>query len=163
MSTRTFFGNPAGEFNPPPRLKIRALVSSTALSRIPAAAFELGQVDAQLFELLDGRLGMALPRLGVSPLCVPDLALRPLQPPFDLLRVGDPPRSHHGRCRRVQLADRQLRIFFSPMPAACEPGTSSSPPRRSGGASAPDSGAPRIGPGRSRPCRPRSTVPRASE
>src|SRR5208337_3248074 len=138
------------------------LLNSTALSLVPLTTFYLCQIDAQSFQLLQCRLGMAFPGLVIAPLCVPDLGCRPGQLLLNLLGFGDPPGSHQGRHRRVELADRQLRIFFPPIAAALAPGTGSLPPTGLDGVSAPDSGDPRIDPSRSHSCRPRSIVPRAT-
>src|SRR5271166_2028634 len=138
------------------------LPNSTALSLVPLTTFYLCQIDAQSFQLLQCRLGMAFPGLVIAPLCVPDLGCRLGQLLLNFLRFGDPPGSHQGRHRRVELADRQLRIFFPPIAAALAPGTGSLPPTGLDGVSAPDSGDPRIDPSRSHSCRPRSIVPRAT-
>src|SRR5208337_1918612 len=70
--------------------------NSTALSLVPLTTFYLCQIDAQSFQLLQCRLGMAFPGLVIAPLCVPDLGCRPGQLLLNLLGFGDPPGSHHA-------------------------------------------------------------------
>ena len=91
---------------------MRSTLNSSARSLIPNAAFQRGDVDAQLFQLLQCRFGVAPPGLGVTSLGVSDLARRLSQQLLDGLRLSDPPRPHQGRHRRAELADRQLRNFF---------------------------------------------------
>src|SRR5512142_590936 len=114
----------------------RAL-NSTALGRVPLAPFQFGELDATFAQPLPGSLHVALASPGIPTLRPADLPRCPCKQLLLRRARRQPPATHQRGHRRVQLADRQLRIFPPGVPRAPAPGTGNSPPRESSGASAP--------------------------
>src|SRR5947209_5405262 len=107
------------------RNDLAALLSITALSCIPSASWQLGELDARLAQPSPCPLGVALPRRGVSSLGSLELRGSPLQQHLRRAQVP-PPERDQCRDRRVHLALRQPRIFPPRTPAASATGTGSS-------------------------------------